>query len=84
MASAYRKRPSELVEITGEPLLAYFFDQAVMVYGQWIESKLSEKKPVKKQGRVVGHKPKWRLAQLLGIDETRVPSADELRVALGL
>lgn len=43
---------------------------------------LEQKKEIREKGNVVGHKPIWRLGQLLGTEKpAELPSADQLRAA---
>jgi hypothetical protein len=81
-AAKYGQRPSHLLDLSGEPYLAYCLDQAVSWYGHWIEARLDEKKDVKNsKGQVIGHKPKYRLGQLLGTEKPELATAEQLIAA---
>ena len=58
--SEYHKLPSEVFSIN-YPILAYWFDEAVNWFGQWVDSKLSE--------RTKKNKPRYTLAKILGIQQ---------------
>lgn len=65
-------------------MLAWCFDHAVSQFGHWVEAKLDEQVEVRKGGKVVGYRPKWRLEQLLGVGlQTVLPSSEQLLAALG-
>ncbi len=66
-----------------EPYLAWCIDEVVNTFGRWVEAKMNEQDEVKRNGAVVGHKPRWRIEQLLGTEKAYLPSADELRAVLG-
>jgi len=58
MATAYGRRPSELVPIdVADDWTAYQFDSAVLTFGRWVENRLAERD---KKG-----KPKHRIQDLL-------------------
>lgn len=81
-AKTYSQRPSSLLAI-GEPYLAWCLDQAVAWYGHWVEGMLEQKKPVRERGKITGYRPKYTLGRLLGTETPRMPTAQELRAALG-
>lgn len=60
-------------------------DQAVSIYGRWVEGMLAQREPVKDaHGRVVEWRPKYRLDVLLGIEQKpNLPTAREVIAALG-
>jgi hypothetical protein len=82
-ARQYSQTPSRLLAIEDEPLLAWWVDEAVGIYGQWIEARLDEREPVKEQGQIVGYKPRWRLGQLLGTERPRKASRQALIAMFG-
>ena len=55
----YSGSPSVRFGLRGNPWLAYQFDNAVMLFGRWVESKLAE--------RTEDNKPKHRPETLLGL-----------------
>jgi len=79
----YGRLPSAVMHLDDEPLLAACFDQAVNWFGRWVEAKLDEREPVKERGQVVGHRPRWRLGQLLGTEKPRKATREELIAMLG-
>jgi hypothetical protein len=66
-----------------EPYLAWCIDEVVSTFGRWVEVKMSEQEEVKRGHVVIGHKPRWRMEQLLGTEKPYLPSGDELRAVLG-
>lgn len=63
--------------------LAYCFDEAVWLFGSWVDSRLEETVPVKKNGDVVGQRPKYRLGQLLGTEKPKKISEDAIKSMFG-
>ncbi len=57
-ASKYQSLPSAILGIT-YPILAYWTDEAIGWFGNWVESKLSE--------RTKQNKPRYKLENLLGV-----------------
>jgi hypothetical protein len=45
--------------------VALDFDQALAQFGIWIDDRLKQTKPIKRGNVVVGHKPRYKLADLL-------------------
>ncbi len=64
------------------PYLAWCFDEAVSLFGGWVEARLEEREPIRRGGKVVGTRPRWRLGELLG-EKPRVASAGALRAVFG-
>lgn len=79
----YGGLPSRIMGLDDEPLLAWCFDQAVNWFGRWVEAKLDEREPVRERGQVVGHRPRWRLGQLLGTEKPRRATREALIAMLG-
>lgn len=50
--------------------MALDFDQALAQFGLWIEDRLKQTRPIMRGKTVVGHKPRYSLADLLA-DEPR-------------
>lgn len=63
-ANDYGKQPSEILLIESD-VVAYAFDKWCGLYGRKVDNLLAEKKEVKKNGQVVGHKPKYDLEDAL-------------------
>ncbi len=53
------------------------------MFGHWVEAKLEERDPVYRNGHVAGDRPRWRLAELLGIQQTRKVSVAALKAIFG-
>lgn len=58
-AIKFNRLPSEMIGIGDCPILIYWFDEAVSWFGNYIESKLSE--------RTKKNKPRYSLDKLLGV-----------------
>lgn len=55
-------------------------DEAVSAYGRWVEGMLEQREEVKKGNKVIGHRAKYRLDVLLGIQKPPpLPTAREIR-----
>jgi len=72
-----------LIGLEGPSPLAFCFDEVVDFYGRWIEDRLDETVPVKEKGHVVGHRPKYRLSQLLGTEKPRTISVKAIQGLFG-
>lgn len=64
------------------PYLAWCVDQAVAAFGFWVEAMLDEEKAVRKNGKVVGTRKRWRLGQLLGTEKPEMATAEGLIAAM--
>ncbi len=71
-----------MLGLANEPLLAWYFDEAVSWFGHWVESKLSERKKVRR-GKQMVEVPRYRLGQLLGSEQPHMLSAAEARALFG-
>jgi hypothetical protein len=58
MCQKFGARPSEILALRANPWLAWQFDQAVSLFGAWVEAKLSERE--RRSG-----KPRHRIEDLL-------------------
>lgn len=82
-SKVFGTRPSSLAGLADNLLLSWCFDQAVWLFGTWVENKLSEKKEVRKNGRVVGHKPRYTLGRILGTEKPGKVNRAQWRAMFG-
>lgn len=79
MAAQYSQRPSALLGISGDPWVAWDFDQAVVAFVQYVESELDKVKLTdserKKKGAtdLLKQRRKRKLLQLLEIEQEKPP-----------
>lgn len=80
MAQTFHERPAVLLGIDPdvENYLAWDFDQAILLFGKWIDAKLSE------QTKGKNSRPKHKLADLLRDGGAQRVSIAALRKAAGV